>query len=448
MRHSGSNGGGLRKQNRELRKVQQELFLSELTLRRRIRQHALLTEVATVLLGTESLGAKLERCARQILDQLHMDCVLIWSADAAGAMALAASAGLCDGLPPPEPPGDSLVGAVVEQRKRIVMESGPDEPPLANQRWAKRQQIRAFAGYPLLCEDTLLGVLAVYAREALARDALDTLALVAAQIAMGIERLRRLEEREQLLSSEHQARLKAERATRMRDHLLAIVAHDLRNPLSTIVTSASLLKRVAVVREEQRWRKHLKTISNSVERMNRLIHDLLDVASIEAGRLRFALSRQSVSSLMRELAEHCLPIAEGRGLRLDVQDESRAEIAADRGRLLQAMFNLLDNAFKFSPPGGTVSVRALRRGSEVLLGVTDAGPGIPEEDQAHVFEPYWQAEPRPRSGLGLGLSIAKGVVEAHRGRVWFESTEGGGTNFFVSLPALADRATDEAQLAR
>jgi len=233
----------------------------------------------------------------------------------------------------------------------------------------------------------------------------------------------------------------------MRDHLLAIVAHDLRNPLSTIVTSTTLLKRVPIAAGELRWPKHLRTIRNSVDRMNRLILDLLDVASIETGRLRFTLSRQPVSSLMRELAEQYLPIAEGKGLCLDVQDESRAEIAADRGRLLQAMFNLLDNAFKFGPAGGTVSVRALRRGSEVVLAVTNAGLGIPEEDQAHVFEPYWQADPRHRSGLGLGLSIAKGVVEAHRGRVWFESSEGGGTTFFISLPALADRATDEAQLA-
>ena len=446
MRHGGSNGGGLRKQNRELRKVQQELFLSELTLRRRIRQHALLTEVATVLLGTESLRVKLERCARQIVDRLRTDCVLIWSGDAGGAMALAASAGLCDGLPPPEPPGDSLVGAVVEQRKRVVRQSVPDEPPSASQKWAKRQQMRAFAGYPLLCEDTLLGVLAVYAREELAQDALDTLSLVAGQIAMGIERLQRLEEREHLLASEHQARLNAERATRIRDHLLAIVAHDLRNPLSAIITSTALLKRVPV-RGQQRWLRHLQTISNSVERMNRLIHDLLDVASIEAGRLRFALSRNSVSSLMRELVEQYLPLAESRGLRLEVQDESRSEIAGDRGRLLQAMFNLLDNAFKFSPPEGTVWVRAQRQGSEVVVSVTDTGPGIPETDRAHVFEPYWQADPRTRSGLGLGLSIAKGVVEAHRGRVWFESTEGGGTTFFVGLPVLADNAADETRLS-
>ena len=444
MRHGSSNGGGLRKQNRQLRKVQQELFLSELTLRRRISQHALLTEVATVLLGTESLGDKLERCARQIVDQLRIDCVLIWSADAAGAMALAASAGLCDGLPPPEPPGESLVGAVVEQRKRVVRQSVPDEPPSANQKWAKRQQMRAFAGYPLLCEDTLLGVLAVYAREELAQDALDTLALVAGQIAMGIERLRRLEEREHLLSSEHQARLNAERATRIRDHLLAIVAHDLRSPLSAIVTSTALLKRVRVL-GEKRWLRHLQTITNSVERMNRLIHDLLDVASVEAGRLRFALSRHTVSSLMRELVEQYLPLAESRGLRLEVEDQSRSEIAGDRGRLLQAMFNLLDNAFKFSPPGGTVWVRARRRGSEVVISVTDTGPGITETDRAHVFEPYWQADPRSRSGLGLGLSIAKGVVEAHRGRVWFESPEGGGTTFFVGLPVLADSAADEAR---
>jgi len=446
MRHGSSNGGGLRKQNRELRKVQQELFLSELTLRRRIRQHALLTEVATVLLGTESLGGKLERCARQIVDQLRIDCVLIWSADADGAMALAASAGLCDGLPPPEPPGDSLVGAVVDQRKRVVRQSVPDEPPSANQKWAKRQKMRVFAGYPLLCEDALLGVLAVYAREELAPDALDTLALLAGQIAMGVERLRRLEEREHLLSSEHQARLNAERATRIRDHLLAIVAHDLRSPLSAIVTSTALLKRIPVP-GEQRWLRHLQTITNSVERMNRLIHDLLDVASIEAGRLRFALCRHSISSLMRELVEQYLPLAESRGLRLEVQDEARSEIAGDRGRLLQAMFNLLDNAFKFSPPEGTVWVRALRRGSEVVISVTDTGPGITETDQAHVFEPYWQADRRSRSGLGLGLSIAKGVVEAHRGRVWFESTEGGGTTFFVGLPVLADSAADETRLS-
>ena len=160
----------------------------------------------------------------------------------------------------------------------------------------------------------------------------------------------------------------------------------MRNPLSAIITSTALLKRVPA-RGEQRWLRHLQTITNSVERMNRLIHDLLDVASIEAGRLRFALSRHSVSSLMGELVEQYLPLAESRGLRLEVQDESRSEIAGDRGRLLQAMFNLLDNAFKFSPPGGTVWVRAQRRSSEVVVSVTDTGPGIPETDRAQVFEP-------------------------------------------------------------
>src|SRR5262249_15205125 len=161
------------------------------------------------------------------------------------------------------------------------------------------------------------------------------------------------------------------------------------------------------------------------ERMTRLISDLLDLASIEAGHLSFQLSVERVSPLVQEVLTAHASIADGKSIRLDASvGESVGYIRCDRGRIVQVLSNLIGNAIKFTPAGGAISMRAFQREADVVFTVTDTGPGIPEQDAAHIFESYWQAKPGAQRGVGLGLSIAKGLVEAQGGKLWLESRVG------------------------
>ncbi len=443
----------LREQNLKLRRIQKEFVLSELSLRQRIRQSALLTEVAAGLIGSESIAKKLQRCAEEIVEHLDVAYAQVWISDSPAGpstelgtgLELRASAGaFSDELQNEGDVGSSFIGLVAQQRRPYSTNSILDDPQAANRQWAKRGEIEAFAGYPLSIEDRLMGVLAVYARQFLASDVLDTLRVVASQMAAALDREHRMEERERLLASERAARLRAERATQARDRLLAVVSHDLRNPLSAILTSAALLKRAAASENDVRWSKHVQAIITSAGQMKRLISDLVDLASLEAGHLALELSVQPAAPLVRDVVELHTPLAEARLLRLDASvDDSVPDVRCDRARIIQALSNLVGNAIKFTPECGIISLGLFRRGYDVLFAVTDTGPGIPEEDIAHVFESYWQARPSAGAGLGLGLSIAKGLVESQGGRIWVESQLGFGTTFFVSLPAQTPARTEE-----
>lgn len=438
---------GVLAQLRELRRIQREFILNELSLRRRIRQTALMAEVAATISGTEPVAERLRRCAEEVMAHLDIACALIWIARPEGAgLELGASAGIpSDGLP--ERP-DSQITLIAQQRKPQATNSVPDNLRTADWEWARREGLVAFAGCPLASEDRLLGVLAVYAPQPLTADTLESLRLVSSQISAGIDREHRVQEGARLLASEREARLKFERATEARDRLLAVVSHDLRNPLSSIVTAAALLSRTVGSSEEPRVRRHLETIIHSAERMKRLISDLLDLASIEAGRLAFQFAQQSVAPLVSEVVQLHAPIAEAKSIRLEAKlDDFLPQIRCDRGRILQVLSNLIGNAIKFTPEGGAISVRAFRGASDVLFAVTDTGPGMSDEHQAHVFESYWQAEPRAGHGLGLGLSIAKGLVESHGGKIWVESRIGHGSTFFVSLPAQVGLAQTQERIA-
>ena len=225
------------------------------------------------------------------------------------------------------------------------------------------------------------------------------------------------------------------RAIAARDEVLGFVAHDLRNPLGAILMQASLLERLAP-EPERRDQKAKELIVRSAKHMNRLIQDLLDVATIEGGRLKVEPSRLSASDLVREAVEaHAtLATASGVDLRLDVSHDVPA-ILGDRDRLLQVFENLIGNALKFTPVGGRITVAAAPRNTEVLFSVADTGAGIAPEGLAHIFDPFWQAAARERRlGAGLGLPITQGIVEAHGGKLWVESHVGEGSAFFFTIP--------------
>jgi len=177
--------------------------------------------------------------------------------------------------------------------------------------------------------------------------------------------------------------------------------------------------------------------------MNRLIEDLLDTASIEAGKLSVDRRRLAVAPIALEILEAMQSLAASKSLELRSElPPDLPEVSADPSRLQQVFTNLLGNAIKFTPEGGTITVRAQQEGGDILCSVTDTGPGIPEDELPYLFDRFWQARRTARKGSGLGLSIVKGIVAAHGGRTWAESRVGAGSTFFFTLPA-ALLASDE-----
>ncbi len=234
------------------------------------------------------------------------------------------------------------------------------------------------------------------------------------------------------------ARLYAEatQAIRARDDVLAVVSHDLGNPLSAIRLSTSLLlRRPPADRAAQEERKQLENIRASVDQMERLIKDLLDVKRIEAGLLSLEREPCVVSVLMREIADAAEHWIEGKALRITLDSASDTlHVYADPQRILQVFSNLVGNAARFAPTGGEIVLRSRREGDHVTFSVADTGPGIPAEHLPHIFDRFWQASRTGRHGIGLGLAIVKGIVEAHGGRVWAESELGAGSTFHFTLP--------------
>jgi signal transduction histidine kinase len=179
----------------------------------------------------------------------------------------------------------------------------------------------------------------------------------------------------------------------------------------------------------------LRTTRRAAAQMNRLIGDLVDDARIEAGRLVIEFGVVDVGALLRTAEERYRPIAEKRGVELRIGPlEGPIRIRGDELRILQALGNLLDNAVKFTPAGGTVVLEASATSTAVALSVSDTGPGIADSDASRVWDRFWQARKSDPKGVGLGLAIVRGIVEAHGGRVLLESKVGVGSIFALTLP--------------
>jgi len=249
-----------------------------------------------------------------------------------------------------------------------------------------------------------------------------------------------------LFAAEQQVRAEAERAVRMREAILGVVSHDLRNPLTTVTMKATMIDRLAAADDTgERIRKQASGIVGSVEQMTRMVQDLLDLAKIESGQLlAIEPERRSGTWLVQQAVESLQPLASARKVTLDTDPvPNGCELRCDGDRILQVLSNLIGNAIKFTREGGSITVRSRRSDGEILFSVTDTGTGIPEDQIPYIFEPYWQAT-ADRRGIGLGLSIANAIVQAHRGRIWVETEVGHGSTFHFALPALeAAEDTDD-----
>ena len=223
-------------------------------------------------------------------------------------------------------------------------------------------------------------------------------------------------------------------ATRAREHVLAVVSHDLKNPLNAVGLAAEGLRRKAAHPTSEGVEHQSSIILRGAHRMQRLIAGVLDAAKLESGQLVVEPSPVSARELVETAVEEIRPTAGDVGLSLEVALPTLPEVYCDRDRVLQVFSNLLGNAVKFTPRGGTVYLTARPSGAFVEFEVADNGPGIEHEALAHVFDRFWRAPRAPGAGTGLGLFIAKGIIEAHGGRIWGESEPGHGARFTFTLP--------------
>jgi signal transduction histidine kinase len=226
----------------------------------------------------------------------------------------------------------------------------------------------------------------------------------------------------------------AQRAIRSREDVLAIVSHDLRSPLSAIMLTAGRLMKGTV--QPDSLARGMQLVRRSAMHMHRLVEELLDVASLQSGQLALNLRAVDVLELIDEAVEMVEPTATRKAVVLEKSEHPGPLVVdCDRERIMRVLVNLLGNAVKFTDEGGRVAVAASVRAGEIHVSVRDTGPGISKAELSKLFERYWKGSTKGRGGMGLGLYIARGIVQAHRGTITVESALGQGSTFTFTLPA-------------
>lgn len=231
-----------------------------------------------------------------------------------------------------------------------------------------------------------------------------------------------------------------EKAVKQRDELLGLVSHDLRNPVNAVKMLAGAILRLP---DEGRSlhpevAEHATVMLQAATQMDALIQDLLDATRLEAGRLRLTLRAARMSELVASVVDTLSPMAKAKQIALESRGlDALPDVNADPDRMVQVLSNLIGNALKFTPDGGSVRIDGAVDGTMVVVSITDTGPGIAADDLPFVFDRFWQSKRTNRSGAGLGLAIARGVVLGHGGRIWIESDLGKGTRVRFALPTRA-----------
>ncbi|MEO8435296.1 MAG: GAF domain-containing protein [Pyrinomonadaceae bacterium] len=311
----------------------------------------------------------------------------------------------------------------------------------------RQKGISSLLGVPLLVEGRVIGVIHVgtFVRHRFNDDDISLLQLVADRIALAIENARLYEE-------ERAARMEAEAANRAKDEFLTTLSHELRTPLTPIIGWLHMMLRGVLPETEQA--RGIAVIERNSQTLKRLINDLLDMSAILSGKMRIEESPVILAGVVREAVETVRPQAAEKDIDFQVvfrQWEDPVVVKGDRMRLVQTFWNLLTNALKFTPRGGSVRVRCEATSTEAVIEIQDNGEGIAEDFLPHVFERFRQADgskTRTHGGLGLGLALVESFVQAHGGTTEVASSGlGRGSRFIVSLPRFAVNLTPVAEPA-
>ena len=295
-----------------------------------------------------------------------------------------------------------------------------------------RQGLRSVIHVPLFSQGQVFGCLVIGSQRpnAYSEREVELLEFLTSQIAGVIENAR-------LYQLERKARAELERQERERAEFIAAITHELKTPLTSIIASGGLLAEELETEPQSPGARLIQNITRSAQSMEARLSELLDLAKMRTGGFKLRLAPVDIEAVLREVAAQFLPVAESKGQTLSLElSPSLPQLKADRQRVEQILLNLLTNAAKFTPRGGRITLRAERDGANIVIEVQDEGSGISKEEQERLFQPYYRVEAdRQRfAGLGLGLALAKQLVELHSGEIWVESELGRGSTFGFSLP--------------
>jgi PAS domain S-box-containing protein len=449
---------------------------TETALAERMHLSSLTAAIGMALTHDTDLRSMLQQCADILVRHLDGAFTRIWTLnDAEQVLELQASAGMythIDGAHGRVPVGTGKIGLIAQERKPHLTNTVVGDPRIDQQEWARREGMVAFAGYPLLLDAKLVGVMAMFAQHELSTSVLDDMAAVGDAIALGIERKRAeqaltqytqdlelakaAQERHaqrltQLVEQLRLAQQKAEAATRAKSEFLANMSHELRTPLNAIILYSEMLQEEAEDRSQDDLVPDLRRIQVASKHLLGLINDILDLSKIEAGRMDLCMEHFEVRPMLEELISTVAPVVEKNDNRFIVTyGEGLDTMYADLTKTRQILFNLLSNAGKFTKKGVielTATHRFVRGQECYVFQVKDTGIGMTQEQLDKLYQPFTQADTsttRKYGGTGLGLAIVWRFCQMMGGDITAESTLGDGSRFTVHLPVEATRHGAEA----
>jgi signal transduction histidine kinase len=332
------------------------------------------------------------------------------------------------------PVGRGFAGRIAQERRPIVLDEVRHSDVLNP--ILREKGVRSLLGVPLLTNGRVLGVLHIgsLSPARFTQRDVDGLAVVADRIALAIDRAQLFETAR---AAKHEA-ARAEEAVRIREEFLSVAAHELKTPVTAAKVATQLLKRMfasSALSEPQT--QALDSVDMQITRLARLVGQLLDTVRIASGTLALDLDEVDLAELVRSVVTAVAPVAAQHRFVVDAPQQMTALL--DAPLIERVLTNLLDNAVKFSPGGGTVEVRLEKMDSTALLTVRDHGLGVAPEHRLRLFDRFYQAH-ADRSGLGLGLHISRDIVERHGGMIYLDPPPDGGSRFVISLPLVAGAA--------
>ena len=415
--------------------------------------------------GTE-LRTMLQQCAEALVKHLDSGLARIWTLnDAERMLEMQASAGTHTQLDGPQakvPVGVLSVGMIALERTPQWSPAEQIDPHLDDSHWARREGMVAFAGYPLLVDSKLVGVMTIFSRREFSSSMQDTMAAVADGVAVGIERKRaeaELKRRAKDLEEAHETQRSnaqqlsalvdqlrvtqrhAEAATRAKSDFLASMSHELRTPLNAIILYSELLQEEAVDHGQPGSITDLQKIQSAGKHLLELINDILDLSKIEAGKMSLCIETFDIRTMLDELLDTAAPLVQKNNNRLNVHcEDTLGTMDSDLTKTRQILLNLLSNAGKFTRDGAiALDVRhsAMAGRPCVEFAVTDTGVGMTQAQTEKIFEPFTQADvttTRKYGGTGLGLALVSRFCQLLGGSVTVQSAPVEGARFVVRLP--------------
>lgn len=404
---------------------------SEVTLTERARLAALGADIGVALTQIAGLAPSLQKCAEVIVEHLDVAFARVWTlVPREDILELQASAGLythIDGSHSRIPVGSFKIGRIALERRPHLTNDVANDSSISDPEWARREAMVAFAGYPLVVEDRLIGVLGLFARRPLGPDTLTALASISATIAIAIERKRA----EAALT---QQTIDLKRSNEDLEQFAHVASHDLRSPLNTVRNFTELVVRRHGASLDSEMKQFLEIVRDSATRMSELISALLTyskLSSPESKTIKPVSAREAYEDAVANL-HSAIESAQAR-----IERDQLPEVLTNRTQLAQVFQNLISNSIQYrgdAPPH--IRVTAQRQNAFWLFSVIDNGPGIAQEYHSLIFEPFKRLHGHDRPGSGIGLAFCRKFIEREGGTMWVESEQGAGATFRFTLPAV------------